>query len=148
MADYLTARAAIASRIAAVTIAAPVATVIAQVYETMGDGDSVEKFPAVIITGYAVRWERGNGQWIGTYTIGLRLVVRPISGASMRAQLDALKEAISLTFDGATKLGIAGNYHVVEGPNWNLTEPQSDGGSVWDQGEIIVRLSDARAFAA
>lgn len=150
MADYLTARAAIAAKLAAVSIATPVVTTIAQVDETGGDGgDATMKAPAVRITGYSVRYRRGpSSQRERTYTIGLRLMVRPIAGATMRATLEALKEAISEKFDGAVTLGLGAGYHIVEGPNWIRNEPESDGGSVWDEGEIVLSIKDTVSFTA
>lgn len=151
MADYLTARAAIAEIIAGVSIQTPAVAEIEHVYQYRPDGGALNKFPSVLITGFALRYQRGaSGKREKTYTIGLRLAVRPVAGSSAQMQdiLEAFKEAITAAFDAATMLNIAaGGYHVTEGPNWPHQEPESDGGVMWDDGEILLTIKSAGNFA-
>jgi hypothetical protein len=144
MGDYLTARAAVAARLLTVSIGAPVSANMAAVYETLPDMSAVNKFPCVILTGATIEEVRGaSGYREQTYRIGIRLMVRPIEGASMRDQLDGLKAAITAVFDGAVALG--GNYHALA-PRWTQEEPEADGQGVWDDGEIVVRMTDAVVY--
>jgi len=148
MADYLTARAAIATIIGAVTITSPVTLSIAEMQETPTDGVAVQQCPAVVIPGYQLRYLRGpGGKRERLYTISLRLAVRPADGATTNAQLDALKEAISSAFDAKVTLGLGSGYSVIEGPNWTQEEPLRDGGTVWDEGEILVAIKDTATIS-
>lgn len=152
MADYLTARAAIATIIDAVAITVPVATSIVKVYESRPDaGEGLNEFPCVLITGASSRRLRGpSSRRERQYRIGLRLVVRPVDGGgTMQAVLDALKEAIADAFDAKIMLGIAGGgYHVIEGPNWPEKEPFADGGLIWEDGELVLQILDTATLAA
>lgn len=149
MANYTEARAAIATIIEAVTITAPAEVGIKTVYMGRPDAGAYGDDPCVHLTGYTLRYLRGPG---GTrerqYTIGMRLFVRPVPlyDTSMQDVLDALKDAISEAFDTKITLDIGGGFSVVEGPNWTSEEPTADGGGLWDEGEIIVLLSDASTF--
>lgn len=149
VADYLTARAAIASIIGAVTIASPVAAALSgNVYETRPDAQDINRYPAVVITGYTSQYLRGVGKRERRYSVGLMVAVKPIDGATAEAQLQALKEAIATAFDAKVSLGISGGYHVIEGPNWISKESLEDGGITWDEGEILIALKDTAAFVA
>lgn len=148
MADYLTARAAIAGIIDAVTIQAPAVAAIERVYETRPDGQALDTFPCVLITGYTSRYLRGAGKRERQYVVGLRLAVMPGNNTTMHAILEAFKEAIGVAFDARTTLGLGGNYHVVEGPNWTMREPIVDGGATWDEGELVISIKDAASFGA
>lgn len=147
MADYLTARTQIASILSAVSITTPVSAVMDHVYETPVDGGAVNRFPCVEITGYTLRYVRGpGGKRERTYGVGLRLTVKPIPPTGMHDVLAAFKEAISLAFDGAVLLTLQGGYQVLEGPNWTLAEPVVDGGTAWDEGEIVISIKDTATF--
>lgn len=149
MADYLTARSAIATIIGAVAITTPVAVQIAHVYEFMPDSGSLNQFPSVVITGYQLRYVRGpSGKRERMYTIGLRLMTQPVAASAAQIQdtLDALKEAISAAFDAKIMLGLGGAYHVLEGPNWTSQTPVVDVGLAWDDGEILLSIKDAAVF--
>lgn len=148
MADYLTARAAIATLLGAVSISSPISATLTA-YETMPDAEAVTTYPAAVITGYTSRYSRGpSSKRERIYTIALRVAVRTVAGATRRAVLEAFKEAIGVYFDQAVTLGQGGNYHLMEGPNWTLREPVTDGAVTYDEGEFIVKLTDTAAFAA
>lgn len=149
MATYTAARAAIAATIAAVAITDPDDVTIATVHETRPDAGVQGEAPSVLITGFAMRYQRGaGGKRERLYSVGLRLMVRPtaLSAVPMQETLDALKNAISEAFDTKVTLGLGGGYSVVEGPNWSNTEPTSDGGVLWDEGEIIISIKDTATF--
>lgn len=150
MADYLTARAAIASIIGAVAISSPVVAALSgNVYETRPDGVDINRYPAVMITGYTSRYLRGpSSKRERMYSVGLLVLVKPIAGATAHAQLEALKEAIGTAFDAKITLGLGGGYHVIEGPNWLSKEPLEDGGITWDEGEILISLKDTATLSA
>lgn len=152
MADYPTAKAAIASIIDAVTIASPVATGIEQVYaERPQGGEGLMKFPCVLISGAAIEeWSRSAGVRQRTYRVGLRLGVRPTGDNSVSAHaiVEALRNAIGEAFDANVTLNLGGEYSVIGGPTWPAIEPQADGMTVWDDGELLIRISDAVTFAS
>lgn len=152
MVDYIAARDAIASIIGAVSITDPISASIDGRVAVHNDGRTVEEMPAVVIVGYEARYLRPAGHTRKRiYTVGLRLVVREADDAAatpMHEVLDAFKEAIGAAFDSKITLGLGGGYHVIEGPNWIQREPVSDGGALWDEGEIIIELGDARTFSA
>lgn len=151
MADYLAARAAIASIIGAVTITVPATVRIEQVYPYWPDARAVDKFPSVVITGFQLRYQRfPGGVRERLYTLGLRLLVRPVPSGSapMGDILDALKNAISEVFDTSITLDLGGGYSVVEGPNWTSLEPRIEvAGIVSDDAEIILQISDGATFS-
>lgn len=145
MADYPAARSAIATIIDAVTITSPVAASIVKVYERRPDaGTGLSEFPCVLITGATIDVDRSSGLRERTYTVGLRLVVRPIAGAPMQDLLDAFKEGIISAFDAKQALGggVEGCM-VVSGPNWTNKEPFVDGGAQWEEGDLVIRIEDA-----
>ncbi len=141
------ARAAIASILGAVIITEPVGMQIAKVYET--EPQTIGDFPCAIIMGYAMHVQRGAGLRIKTYQVRLRLVVREASLARKQELLEAFAEASITAFDGATRLGLADNYHVIEGPNWEEPHVLDAGGinvGAMD-GILVLELKDAVAFA-
>jgi len=146
MVDYISARDAIAAILGTVAITTPIAASI-QTVDVTPDAMAVEKAPAFVLVGYESRWLRAPG---GTrrriYTVGIRLIVRETTGAPMQEILEAFKEATGAAFDSKITLGLGGGYSVVEGPNWIQREPVYDGGSLWDEGEIIVELGDSATF--
>lgn len=145
MADYPAARSAIATILAAVAITSPVSASITKVYERQPDaGEGLNEFPCVLITGATIEVSRATGLRERRYTVGLRLAVRPIAGGAMHDLLDAFKEAIITAFDLKQALGggVAG-FMVESGPNWLNKEPFVDGGSQWEEAELIIRVDDA-----
>lgn len=150
MADYSTARAAIASILGAVSITSPLALNMGAVYETRPQGgEGLMKFPCVLIGGAGiVEWSRAAGVRTRVYRVGLRLGTRPSgdNAHTAHAIFEAFREAMGVTFDDNVTLGLGGNYSVVGGPIWPNIEPQVDNMTVWDDGELLVRIVDAVSF--
>jgi hypothetical protein len=150
MADYLTARAKIAEIIGGVAITTPVSVSLAgKVSETLPTSVDSGVYPSLTITGYMSRYLRGpSSKRERIYNVTLRLMVKSVPPATPQEVLEALKEAIGTAFDGSVTLDLGAGYHVVEGPNWILREPVEDAGTMQDEGEIIVKITDVAAFAA
>lgn len=148
MADYLTARHAIAGLLK-VSISSPVVSSIDTVYETRPDAEALSAFPCVLITGYTSTHLRGSsGTRERIYTIGLRLAVTAVGEAPMQEVLEAFKDALADAFDKHTTLGLGGAYHIIQGPNWTTREPFVDAGAMWDEGELVVSIKDVVSMGA
>jgi len=145
--SYFDARTAIAEVLRGVSITEPIDKTLTEVYEFRPDLGNVTKFPCAWVTGFASRTLRAHSMSETLYSIGIRLVVKPVGGAEMGELLDAFKEAIRTAFDAAVTLHLGGGYSLVEGPNWRNTEPEADGTSLWDEGDLIVKLTEAASFA-
>lgn len=147
--NWLTARAAIASIIGAVSITAPVAMSVRRVHETQPD--AIADWPCVVISGASMRVVRGSsGTRIKTYEVRLQLVARDADVRREEEILQAFSEAMVNAFDAKTRLGLADNYHVVEGPNWHEPGRLELGGVGMGgmEGTLIVEMKDVVTFGA
>jgi hypothetical protein len=132
-----------------VSITSPIAASIVRVYQT--PPRSVDDTPSVIIVDAARRVLRGNGKREKRYDVRLRLVVRDADRSRGFEIADAFEEALINTFDGAVRLGLSDNYHVIEGPNWEEKFDQMPDSGKPDytvDGTLVLALFDAKAFTA